>query len=117
MLKFDVIAISESKLIKGSDPIIDISLDGYHYPVGTNSEACKAGVLLYIKDNLNFKPRDDLKMYSPKKLESIFVEIINPHSTNKIIGAVYRHPSLDAVEFNDFELRPLIQKLAKHSKK
>ena len=116
-LKFDVIAISESKFIKGSDPIIDISLDGYHYPVGTNSEACKGGVLLYIKDSLNFKPRDDLKMYSAKKLESVFVEIINPQATNTIVGSVYRHPSLDADEFIEFELRPFIQKLSKHSQK
>ena len=117
MLKFDVIAISESKLSKDSDLIVAISLDGYQYPVGTNSEACKGGVLLYIRDNLNFKPRDDLNMYSPKRLESVFVEIINPHSTNTIIGSVYRHPSMDADEFNEFELRPFIQKLAKHSKK
>ena len=117
MLKFDVIAISESKLLKGSDPIIDISLDGYHYPVGTSSEACKGGVLLYIRDNINFKPRNDLNMYSAKKLESVFVEIINPLSNNAIVGSVYRHPSMDADEFNEFELRHFIQKLANHSKK
>ena len=117
MLKFDVIAISESKLSKGSDPIVDISLDGYHYPVGTNSEASKGGVLLYLRDNLNFKPRNDLNMYSAKKLESVFVEIINNQSTNTIIGCVYRHPSMDADEFNEFELRPFIQKLANHSEK
>ena len=116
-LKFDVIAISESKLLKGADPIVDITLDGYHYPVGTNTEACKGGVLLYIKDSLNFKPRDDLQMYTSKKLESVFVEIIHPQATNTIVGSVYRHPSLDADDFNEFELRPFIQKLSKHSNK
>ena len=115
-INFDVIAISESKLMKGSEPIVDISLDGYHYPVGTNTEASKGGVLLYIKNSLNFKPREDLKMYSSKKLESVFVEIINPETTNTIVGSVYRHPSMDADDFNEFELRPFIQKLNKHSK-
>ena len=40
--------------------------------------------------------------------------------TNAIIGCIYRHPSMDAGEFDEFdefELRPFIQKLAKHSEK
>ena len=31
--KFDVLAITETKIEKGIDPIIDICLDGYHKPV------------------------------------------------------------------------------------
>ena len=65
--KFDVIAISESKLLKGSKPLIDITIDGYHEPIGTGSEANKGGVILYISNHLNFKPRPDLEIYSPKK--------------------------------------------------
>jgi hypothetical protein len=45
---FDILAISESKLQKGIEPIIDISLDGYHKPIGTSTEATKGGVLLYV---------------------------------------------------------------------
>ena len=93
--KFDVIAITESKLEHCVEPIIDISIDGYHHPVGTSTEASKGGVLVYIKDNLDFKPRTDLKMYSAKKLESIFVKIINPSGTNTIVGSLYRHPSME----------------------
>ena len=116
-LNFDAIAITESKLLKDTEPIVDISIDGYHYPIGTNTEATKGGVLLYIKDSLNFKPRTDLMMYSAKKLESVFVEIINPSSANTIIGSIYRHPSMSGDDFNELKLRPLIQKLSKHSKK
>ena len=42
--KFDIIALSESKILKGTQPIIDISLNGCHDPVGTPSEATKGGV-------------------------------------------------------------------------
>ena len=116
-LRFDVIAITESKLAKFSESVTDITIDGYHPPVGTNTEATKGGVLLYIKSSLSFKPRPDLSMYSKKELESIFVEIINHQSANTIVGSVYRHPSMDGDEFNELALRPFIQKLSKHSKK
>ena len=46
--KFYIIALSESKILKGMQPIIDISLNGYHVPVGTPSEATKGGVLLQM---------------------------------------------------------------------
>ena len=52
-----------------------------------------------------------------KKLESVFVEITHPQATNTIIGSIYRHPSLDADDFNEFELRQFIQTLSKHSSK
>ena len=95
--EFNIIAISESKLKKNSSPLVDISIDNYHQPVSTPSEANKGGVLLYVNKKLNFKPRPDLKIYSPRQLESAFVEIINPKRANDIVGVVYRHPLLDAM--------------------
>ena len=64
--KFDVIAISESLLIKGKLPIVDISLQGYHQPVGTPTESTKGGVLLYVSDSLNFIERPKLNIYESK---------------------------------------------------
>ena len=43
--KFDILAISESEIQKGIEPVIDITLDDYHKPVGTPTEATKGGVL------------------------------------------------------------------------
>ena len=74
---FDVICRSESKIIKNYEPIVDISIDGYKTPISMPTEATKGGVLIYVKSELNFKPRDDLKVYKSKELESIFIEIIN----------------------------------------
>ena len=86
------LALTESKLLKWTEPIVDISIEGYHSPVRTDTEATKGGDLLYIKNTLVYKPRTDLKIYSKKEIEYIFVEIINPHATNVIVGSVYRHP-------------------------
>ena len=45
---FDIISISESKLIKDFDPKVDISIDGYQAPISTPAESTKGGVLIYM---------------------------------------------------------------------
>ena len=77
--KFDILAISESKIQKGRKPIIDISIEGYQSPLNVPTEATKGGVLLYVSDELNYKPRNDLNIYQSKGTESIFVELINKY--------------------------------------
>ena len=51
-LKFDIIALSETKLKKGFDPVHDIDLPDYHYE-STPTEANKGGTLIYVADKLN----------------------------------------------------------------
>ena len=51
-VKFDIIAISETKIIKKQDPIYDITLPGYN-EYFTPTESSKGGVLIYVKDNIN----------------------------------------------------------------
>lgn len=115
--KFDVIAITESKLIDGVLPNIDINIDGYKTPINTPTKANKGGVLLYVSDELNPKPRNDLKIYKNKLLESAFIELINPRKSNDIIGVIYRHPSMDQNEFNDDYLKPLLDKISNEKNK
>ena len=111
--EFDIVAISESKILKNVSPIVDINIHNYHDPISMPSEANKGGVLLYVnKKNPNFKPRPDLNIYSPKMLESSFIEIINPNKCNTLIGVLYRHPSLDVDIFNSDYIRPLVTKLS-----
>ena len=38
-------------------------------------------------------------MYLPGKLESVFIEIICPNSSNLIIGCIYKHPMLHIGDF------------------
>lgn len=77
--KFNCIAISETKIKKGINPIFDINLKGYNC-FNTPTEANKGGILLYISDTLKCKPRKDLEnmIYKSHQLESTFVEIVNP---------------------------------------
>jgi exonuclease III len=113
---FDILAISESKLQTNVQPKIDITINGYHHPLSSPTKATKGGVLLYIKENLLFKPRPDLtkSMTEAKKLESNFVEIINPKSKNDVVGVIYRHPTSNPVDFTESYLKPLLEdKLSK----
>ena len=55
---FEIIAISESRLIKDNLPPTDISLTNYSYeyfPV----EADVSGTLIYIRNHLSYKSRND----------------------------------------------------------
>ena len=76
--KFDVIGITESKIIKGITPVFDITLKGYN-EYSTPTESDKGGALLYIAEHLYSIPRNDLDsaIYKPYELESKFREIIN----------------------------------------
>ena len=116
--EFDILAISESKLKLDVEPIVDITLNNFHPPINTPSEANKGGVLLYINKRIDkFKPRADLKIYESRLLESAFIEIINHGKPNDIIGVIYRHPSIALDHFNDVHLRPLITKLSNEKRK
>ena len=81
------------------------------------SHASKGGVLIYIKEGIDYKPRDDLKIHKEKELESYFIEQINPRGKNNIIGTIYRHPCMDGEEFLDEFMKPLNQQLDGENKK
>ena len=113
--KFDIIAISESKLM--CEPQIKINLPGYHSPHSKYTEAEKGGTILYISNELTFKPRKDLEIYESKELESSFVEIINTKTRNDIVGVIYRHPNMDTNEFIDKKINHVTNILSKEKNK
>ena len=110
-----IIGISESNLYKSDSSITNVDLDGFSY-IHTPTESKKGGSLLYINNSVNFKARNDLTIYKPKELESIFIEIINTKQTNLIIGSIYRHPSMSLTEFNVDYLNPLLEKMGLENK-
>ena len=72
--KFDIIAISESRIKINNTAINNILIENYSYEyIPTESSA--GGVILYIGNHLNYKIRKDLSIYKAKELESIFIEI------------------------------------------
>ena len=99
-LKFDIIAISESKLKKDIAPVHDIELPNYEI-IDTRTEASKGGTLLYISDRLVYKPRQDLNIYESKKIESTFIEVINETGKNIIVGCIYKHHNISIKEFTE----------------
>ena len=111
-IKFDVIGISETKIRKNITPIYDLSIKGYKH-FSTPTLASKGGVILYVADNHDCKPRKDLEkiVYKDHVLESTFAEIVVPTKKNIVVGCIYRHPSMEVMDFNDGYLSPLMEKL------
>ena len=114
---FDIICISESKVLKDCNPKVDISIDGYQTPISTPTESTKGGVLIYVKSGINLKPQNDLNVYKSKELESLFIEVINKKESNDIIGVIYRHPCMNGTDFIDEYLKGIVDKLSNENKK
>ena len=113
---FDFLCISESKLEKGSEAKVDISIDGYEQPLSKPTEATKGGVLLYAREGIVVAPRTDLDnlMYKSKQLESIFVEVVG--DSKSLVGIIYRHPCMNEKIFNDDYLKTFIKKIQSENK-
>ena len=114
---FDIIGLTETKIIKGYTPTFDTKRRGYT-SYQTPTESTHGGVFLYISDNLHSKERKYLNpiLYKSKLLESIFVEINNPGKKYIIVGCIYKHPSLEIEEFNDDFLQLLFEKVSSENK-
>ena len=116
-LDFDVIAVTETKIKAGIEPIYDPPLNGYKL-FQTPTECEKGGALLYIKSHLHCRRRDDLesKMYNSCELESVFVEVIKEGKKNKIYACIYRHPSMEIDDFNQNFFEQIIKELIHDNK-
>ena len=119
---FSFIGISETRSLEngGSAPMEqkhDFPIPEYE-KFFTPTESSAGGVSLYVLKSLSYKPRPDLDKlcYLTQSLESIFVEIVMPKSTNIIVGTVYRHPSMSISLFNSEFLKPLLHKISSEKK-
>ena len=116
--KFDIIAITEHKILKDIGPTTNIKLDGYN-PLEYNPiETTHGGTGFYINKSLNFVRRNDLEFNSPGNYESTFIELIFPDKKNKIMGCVYRHPS-SSLSIEDFSrqcIEPVLEKISSENK-
>ena len=50
------------------------------------------GVALYIRDDIVYKTRNDISVNN-SDIESCFIELVNNHNSNVVIGVVYKSPS------------------------
>ena len=80
-LNFDVIAIRETRITKHKAQINHIDLRSYSYE-HCPTESSAGGSLLYIRNHLSYKTRNDLNIHKLAELESTFIEIINHKKLN-----------------------------------
>ena len=73
---FKIIGITESRLTTKKEPVNSIGIPNYNIEE-TPTESDKGGALLYISKEINFKTRNDLKLYKEKLLESAFIEVFS----------------------------------------
>ena len=64
----------------------------------------------WYKLQTNYKLRNDIKIYKPKELEPIFIEIIGKTSKNAIVGYIYKHGTLSISEVNHTYIKDLLVK-------
>ena len=114
-IKLNVIGITETRLKLNSMHTRTFELEGYIIEHTPTEWSC-GGALLYTDHHINYKVRNDLKMYKAKELESIFIEILSQNSKSTIIGCIYWHPCIDPAQFNDVYLHDVLEKLSNESK-
>ena len=115
---FDILGISEHKILKDSLPSNNIKIPGYKDFIFEPSQTVCGGTGFYIKDNLDHTSRSDLQINSPSHYESIFIEIEFHNKKNLIFGCFYRHPSsnISIEEFTNEHLDPVLQKISMENK-
>ena len=92
-----------------------MNLNNYSFEF-TPTETSGGGNLFYIANHLSYKCRNDLNIYNKNELESTFIEIVNPKKINIILGVIYRHPSMDLIDFNNIYLNKLLENISKEQK-
>jgi exonuclease III len=87
---FSIIGISESWLKDTQDPLVQMhnfSMEGF-----CRQNKRGGGVALYIRDDIVYKTRNDISVNN-SDIESCFIELVNNHNSNVVIGVVYKSPS------------------------
>ena len=83
----DIIAISETRIIKNTKIMKNINIPNFSYEF-TSTESTAEGTLLYTADYLPYKMRNDLNLYKKNYLESTFAEITNLTKTNITVECI-----------------------------
>ena len=87
---YDIIGTSE---IFNCDKDNRLNLPGYQKLITrTRKSSNRGGVGFFIKENINFKIRENLSVFIPHVYESVFIEIISDSNiaSKQIIGVIYR---------------------------
>ena len=92
-VKFDIISISESRITKSNTLTTNIDMPGYNIE-HTPTESKAGGCLLYISNKIPYKLQNDLNVYCPKQLESVFIEVLLSNKPSQITDTIYKQKHL-----------------------
>ena len=74
----------------------------------TPTDSKAGGCLLYISEKIPYKLQNDLNVCCPKKLESVFIEVLLSSKPSQIIGTIYKHPSMNVSTFTNDHLKNML---------
>ena len=87
---FHIIGISETKIIDGKAPSVNIDMDGYVFE-NTPTKTCFGGSGLYIRSDLDYKICKNMSKSVESVAESIFIDVFLKNNKKMLVGSVYRH--------------------------
>ena len=114
-VKFDIISISESRITKSNTLTTNIDILGYNIE-HTPTESKAGGCLLYISNKIPYKLQNDLNVYCPKQLESVFIEVLLSNKPSQITGTIYEHPSMNVSTFTNDHLKNMLNAIHHENK-
>ena len=85
----------------------NIDIPGYNIE-HTLTESKVGGCLLYISGKVPYKLQNDLNLYCPKQLNSVFIELLLFNKPSQIIGLIYKHPSINVSTFTNDHLKTML---------
>ncbi len=112
-IPFQIIALTETWL---NDNNMDcFAMNNYKYFGSNRPEKRGGGVGLYVSKQLEYKIRNDLTKNIEDIIETKFIEIVNNHGKNLIIGVIYRPPNTDFVTFEN-TMNTILKKIDRENK-
>ena len=118
---FDVVGLSETWL--NENTLVHFKPDGYRAESICRSQKSGGGVSILVKNNLQYKRRDDLTINS-EHIECLFLELLiyctksntaKPSSNRILVGTIYRPPNTSVERFME-SLSPILD-IIKNEKK
>ena len=97
---FDFIGLSETFKV---DSLTNMTMEGYHSPLFRIRTNCnRGGVGLFIKESYSYTVRDDLSVFIPHVIETLFVEFKISETKKAVLGVIYRPNTAPKADLNIF---------------
>jgi len=99
-VSFDCMDVNE---VFNCDKDLRLALPGFHKLI---TRSCKddnhGGVRLFIKQNVQYKNREDLSVFIPSIFDSLFIEVLSNTNKNTIIVVIYRRNTQPKADIDIF---------------